>query len=58
MEDSTTTSKKPDEKKPVEVALDAIKKMNADILEIKEMMKEMKQEFKELNEHTKKGWMW
>jgi len=47
-----------DKKKPVERILDDIQKMNADIVEIKEMMKEMKQEFKDLNENAKKGWFY
>ena len=46
------------EKKPVEVALDAIRKMNNDIDEIKAIMKEMRQEFKDLNENAKKGWFY
>ena len=67
MEDSSTISaskerKEPldsfDKKKPVERILDDIQKMNADIVEIKEMMKEMKQEFKDLNENAKKGWFY
>jgi hypothetical protein len=59
MEASTTTcTTKEQEKKPVEVALDAIRKMHSDIDEIKAIMKEMKQEFKDLNENTRKGWFY
>jgi hypothetical protein len=46
------------EKKPVERAIEDLQKISKDIIEIKSVVEEIKAEFRDFNEQTKKGWMW
>ena len=55
MEGSTNISKKQDEKKPIEKIQETLKKIDSDMVEIKEMVKELKEEF---NQTAKKGWFY
>jgi len=58
MEALTTTSKKPEEKKPIEKVQEAVNKIDLDIAEIKSIVEEIKKEFREFNENARKGWFY